>query len=233
MKSWPCCCNRAVTLVEALVTTTIIAILCAVVLPAIKGTQNRALRTKCAGNLKQVATAYLLYITDNDGRLPTFLSSPGVDGWYNPHNIDCGQSLYLGAPANGLHAKVEVSPLAFNDPAFSARYRDSTQKQYFRTTSYWPNANLWANSSRLSNLVLNGGSQNPLNPSRAIMLGVVNHDLLIKNGSGYNANIYLWAWTPARFEYYGGNQTVTAFFDGHLEFLSQDDLQKRWNGRDF
>src|SRR4051812_15523688 len=62
--------SSAFTLVELLVVIGIIAILAALLLPALSVAKERSLRTKCANNLKQIGVAIELYATDHAGQLP-------------------------------------------------------------------------------------------------------------------------------------------------------------------
>lgn len=57
------------SLTEVLVSVAILAILLAVVLPQINGVRKRAAVTKCIANHKQITTAYLSYLGDNNNQL--------------------------------------------------------------------------------------------------------------------------------------------------------------------
>jgi prepilin-type N-terminal cleavage/methylation domain-containing protein len=63
-----CRTNAAFTLVELLLTISIIAIVLALVLVAVGQLQNRARATACLSNQRQIALANQAYATDNDGR---------------------------------------------------------------------------------------------------------------------------------------------------------------------
>lgn len=70
--------HRGITLIELLVVISIIAILAAMLLPAIGMVRGMAQATKCASGLRQISLAGQIYATDNDGRLaPT--RGPGAD----------------------------------------------------------------------------------------------------------------------------------------------------------
>ncbi len=61
---------RAFTLIELLVVVAIIGILAGLLLPALRGAQDRAKQMSCVNNIRQLATAAILYASSNDDYFP-------------------------------------------------------------------------------------------------------------------------------------------------------------------
>lgn len=66
--------RRGFTLIELLVTIAVIALLAALLLPALAGAKERARRTQCIGQLRQLALAVQLYGGDFAERVPSGVS---------------------------------------------------------------------------------------------------------------------------------------------------------------
>lgn len=62
--------RRAFTLVELLVVIAVVAILAALLLPALSSAKERARQAQCAGHLRQIALATTLYVDDQEDTFP-------------------------------------------------------------------------------------------------------------------------------------------------------------------
>src|SRR6266536_4071451 len=89
VKSWTRRLSGAIrhgfTLIELLVSIAIIAILAAMLLPALSRSKQSARRIVCVDHLKQLALATVMYVMDNENYYP---SSNSTDKW--PQAIRAG-----------------------------------------------------------------------------------------------------------------------------------------------
>ena len=107
------------TLIELLVVIAIIAILAAILLPALQQARARGISTNCANGIGQMGKMTLLYTADNDGWKP---SAPWSDfsfwsvltkyfGRKNNENASAKKSPYYGrdrSPASGVRVHIQI-----------------------------------------------------------------------------------------------------------------------------
>ena len=75
--------RRAFTLIELLVSIGIIAVLLAILFPAISKVRQQMVVTQCASNQRQLALGVILYASANNGNIPTPRkpANQGISGW--------------------------------------------------------------------------------------------------------------------------------------------------------
>ena len=81
--------RRGFTLIELLVVIAIIAILAAILLPALQGARDRAQATRCLNNKKQCIQAAGFYAQDKQGFFPLYDK-------YTCYKKDCIGKMYTG-----------------------------------------------------------------------------------------------------------------------------------------
>ena len=110
--------RRGFTLVELLVVIGIIAVLIGILLPTLLGARRAAYTVQCSSNMQQLATAMLMYIQDNKGKVPAAASEelPGITpagGYWWPDTLVSGN--YIKGSNLNVYKK---TPSTTNDKVF-------------------------------------------------------------------------------------------------------------------
>ena len=222
------------TLIELLVVIAIIAILAAMLLPALGAAKSRAQALKCMSNGRQLTIAWLMYATENDDDL---VGNPGSFNWVGgnmswagvPDNIDALKMVDSAQSALGAYvgnASVFKCPAdkiaAPNGPrvrSFSLNAalggKATVDENEFADREY-------INATKLSALVT---------PSPADVFAMVDehpdsiNDAAFHVVPGRSLGNAKWRDLPASYHY--GNGANFSFADGHCEIKRWQDSRTR------
>lgn len=126
--------RRGFTLIELLVVIAILAILAGLLVPALGRARERSKVARCSNNLRQIFTAFTMYLQDTDEVVFWNSANLGTDGmdWYvyggrESNNPNTGQgglfnkiiprplNKYVGNQIEVFHCPADTQPLAWAD----------------------------------------------------------------------------------------------------------------------
>jgi prepilin-type N-terminal cleavage/methylation domain-containing protein/prepilin-type processing-associated H-X9-DG protein len=235
------------TLIELLVVIAIIAILAAILLPALNSARERGRQASCINNLKQMASAVVQYVNDSDDYMPLF-----GHGYTSPMTFnDAGNMSWKVslAPYVGISTTVQnemrraVTEGVFLCPSWSAGATSYTNANFTDTSNMKTVAHGGGYAYSYAQGLNSAGTKHVIGygtgklftkinevtqPTETLVIGEAND----KNTGDRNYATLLYATDVPKGRHANYTQMPIAWVDGHASVMQNRELTKKCDGSD-